>query len=125
MGSSMRQLLKGTKRLPAPEGLTMRTVQAPHSPSAQPSLEPVRRWERMKSRRVVEGGTPWACTSRPFKRKWIGDCALSSFTIGAFSEDDSGSRRSAASGTRFDQMLAFAASRRKGRGGLGLLVGGL
>src|SRR5689334_10288448 len=67
MGRNRRQLLTGTY----PAGFTITTVQAPHSPSAQPSLAPVNPRERTKSRSVACVEAFLMLTGLPFSRNSI------------------------------------------------------
>src|ERR1035441_5344903 len=97
----------GTKRLPESQGFTIRTVQAPHSPSAQPSLEPVSPFERTKSSSVVDGGRPWATTGWPFNRKRIWCCPASSSGILASRMLDRAHSAVASAKTLLKEMLAL------------------
>ena len=65
IGRNRMQALTARRRSPARDRTT--TVQAPQSPSAQPSLVPVsRRTRRSHSSSVVGGGTPATSTGSPF-----------------------------------------------------------
>src|SRR5580692_10522799 len=67
MGASIRQLLTARYALPPGVSATVRTVHAPHSPSAQPSFAPVSPRSRSRSSSVV--WTPQSLTVilRPFR----------------------------------------------------------
>src|SRR5436190_82662 len=69
IGRNNRQLLTGWYAQVPARSFTITTAHAPHSPSAQPSFEPVRPRDRTKSSNVVCGGTSETVTSVPFRRK--------------------------------------------------------
>ena len=81
IGNKTRQLLKGTNREPVPYGFTSNMVQAPHSPSAQPSFEPVNPWARTKSSSVVGVGTAAARIGFPLSSKAIDVIASHHFDV--------------------------------------------
>ena len=57
-----------------PEASVTMTVQAPQSPSLQPSLVPLRCWvSRSQSSRVRVGGSPATRMGVPFSRNAISD----------------------------------------------------
>src|SRR3954463_12199466 len=63
----MRQALRAVHSVGVPRpGRATRIEQAPHSPSAQPSLHPVRPHVRSQSRAVVSGSTPVRGMTSPF-----------------------------------------------------------
>ena len=74
VGSSRMQALTGRQSRPPPAaGAATTTVQAPQSPSAQPSLVPVsRRRSRRNSSSVVCGAASATSTRSPFRRNRIG-----------------------------------------------------
>ena len=68
-GTVIRQLLTASWRSPPPSGMPRTTVQAPQSPSAQPSLVPVRRFSVLsQSSTVVAGGTSRISQGSPLSR---------------------------------------------------------
>ena len=69
-GRSRMHALMGFHAMPTPARSASTTVQAPQSPSAQPSFVPVRRRSsRRYSSSVVCGDWPPASTRSPFSRK--------------------------------------------------------